>query len=115
MSPAWVLCLLVYAAIVVVAHGSALSVYYFNSVLTLALFLVVLGLGLRYGELPLLTPSQYLKFLPKLPYTFSSNFGGYLLVGVVAALCVYGAFKRRNNAALISRPKPTGKTGSLPI
>jgi ribose transport system permease protein len=45
VSPAWVLCLLVYAAIVVITHGTALSAYYFNSVLTLALFLVVLGLG----------------------------------------------------------------------
>jgi ribose transport system permease protein len=43
--PAWALCLLVYAAIVVVTHGGALSAYYFNSLLTLALFLVVLGLG----------------------------------------------------------------------
>ena len=43
--PAWVLCLLVYAAIVVVTHGNALSAYYFNSLLTLALFLAVLGLG----------------------------------------------------------------------
>ena len=43
--PAWVLCILVYAIIVVVTHGGALSAHYLNSVLTLALFLVVLGLG----------------------------------------------------------------------
>jgi ribose transport system permease protein len=43
--PAWVLCILVYAIIVVVTHGGALSTHYFNSVLTLTLFLVVLGLG----------------------------------------------------------------------
>ena len=43
--PAWVLCILVYAVIVVVTHGGALSAHYFNSVLTLALFLAVLGLG----------------------------------------------------------------------
>jgi ribose transport system permease protein len=43
--PAWVLCILVYAVIVVVTHGGALSAHYFNSVFTLALFLAVLGLG----------------------------------------------------------------------
>ncbi len=45
VSPAWILCLLVYAAVVAVTHGGALSSYYFNSVLTLGLFLAVLGLG----------------------------------------------------------------------
>ena len=43
--PAWVLCILVYAVIVAVTHGGALSTHYFNSVLTLTLFLAVLGLG----------------------------------------------------------------------
>lgn len=43
--PAWILCILVYAVIVVVTHGGALSAHYFNSVLTLASFLAVLGLG----------------------------------------------------------------------
>ena len=43
--PAWVLCILVYAVIVVFTHGGALSAHYFNSVLTLTLFLAVLGLG----------------------------------------------------------------------
>lgn len=43
--PAWILCFLIYAAVVGVTHGGALSAYYFNSVLTLALFLTVLGLG----------------------------------------------------------------------
>jgi Dolichyl-phosphate-mannose-protein mannosyltransferase len=61
----------------------------------------VFGLGLRYGELPLLTPSQYVKFLPKLPYTLSSNFGGYGLLAAVAALCAYGAFRRRRNLAAV--------------
>ena len=45
VSPAWVLCILVYTVIVAVTHGGALSAHYFNSVLTLALFLAVLGLG----------------------------------------------------------------------
>ena len=74
VSPAWVLCLLVYAAIVVVTHGSALSVYYFNSVLTLALFLAVLGLG--QGAV-VLTGGLDLS----VPYTIS--FTGVLL----AAIC----------------------------
>jgi ribose transport system permease protein len=72
--PAWVLCLLVYAAIVVVTHGGALSVYYFNSLLTLALFLAVLGLG--QGAV-VLTGGLDLS----VPYTIS--FTGVLL----AAIC----------------------------
>jgi ribose transport system permease protein len=45
VSPAWALCLLVYLGVVVITQGGALSAYYFNSVLTLASFLAVLGLG----------------------------------------------------------------------
>src|SRR5262249_16176282 len=74
VSPVWILCLLVYTAIVVVTHGSALSVYYFNSVLTLSLFLVVLGLG--QGAV-VLTGGLDLS----VPYTIS--FTGVLL----AAIC----------------------------
>jgi hypothetical protein len=55
----------------------------------------VLGAGLRYGDMPFLTPWPYVKFLSKLPYTIASNYGGYCLLGVVAALCVYGTLKRR--------------------
>ena len=43
--PPWALCIVVYAVIVAVTHGGALSSHYFNSLLTLALFLAVLGLG----------------------------------------------------------------------
>jgi ribose transport system permease protein len=72
--PAWILCLLVYAAVVVVTHGGALSAYYFNSVLTLGLFLAVLGLG--QGAV-VLTGGLDLS----VPYTIS--FTGVLL----AAIC----------------------------
>jgi ribose transport system permease protein len=74
VSPAWILCLLVYAAVVVVTHGGALSSYYFNSVLTLGLFLAVLGLG--QGAV-VLTGGLDLS----VPYTIS--FTGVLL----AAIC----------------------------
>src|SRR5262249_32165794 len=37
VAPAWVLSILIYLAVVLVTKGGALSVYYFNSVLTLAL------------------------------------------------------------------------------
>ncbi|MCX6623303.1 MAG: hypothetical protein NTY38_20005 [Acidobacteria bacterium] len=55
----------------------------------------VLGSGLRYVDMPFLTPSQYLKFLSKLPYTFSSTYGGYFLFGSIAALCVYAMLGRK--------------------
>ena len=74
MSPAWVLCLLVYLAVVVITQGGALSAYYFNSVFTLALFLAVLGLG--QGAV-VLTGGLDLS----VPYTIS--FTGVML----AALC----------------------------
>ena len=72
--PAWTLCLLVYAAVVVVTHGGALSAHYFNSLLTLGLFLAVLGLG--QGAV-VLTGGLDLS----VPYTIS--FTGVLL----AAIC----------------------------
>src|SRR5262249_2390795 len=40
------------------------------------------------GNMALLTPGQYLKFLSKLPYTFSSNYGGYLLAATVIVCSV---------------------------
>lgn len=61
----------------------------------------VLGWGLRYGDMPLLATLPYLKFLSKLPYTISSNYGGYCLLGLVAALCAYGAWKRDGRAAVL--------------
>lgn len=45
VAPPWVLFILVYAVIVVVTGGGAISGHYFNSLLTLSLFLAVLGLG----------------------------------------------------------------------
>jgi hypothetical protein len=61
----------------------------------------VLGWGLRYGDMPLLAPLPYLKFLSKLPYTISSNYGGYCLLGIIAALCAYGAWKRDGRSAAL--------------
>jgi hypothetical protein len=42
-----------------------------------------------------------LKFLSKLPYTISSNYGGYCLLGIIAALCAYGAWRRDGQAAVL--------------
>lgn len=56
------------------------------------------GWSARFGDMPFLTPWQYVKFLSKLPYTVSSNYGGYLLVALVVATCVYVV--RRNRAHL---------------
>lgn len=42
----------------------------------------------RYAGMPLLSPWHYLKFLSKLPYTLSANYGGYLLVAFGLAACV---------------------------
>ncbi len=61
----------------------------------------VLGPGLRYGDMPLLEPWQYAKFLSKLPYTISSNYGGYCVFAAVAALCVYGARKRKDGPEIV--------------
>jgi hypothetical protein len=61
----------------------------------------VLGWGLRYGDMQLLGPWQYLKFLSKLPYTLSSNYGGYCLLGVVLALCAYGVHRRAGLSAVL--------------
>jgi hypothetical protein len=61
----------------------------------------VLGPGLRYGDMPLLEPWQYAKFLSKLPYTISSNYGGYCVFAAVAALCVYGACRRKAGPEIV--------------
>ncbi|HEY1756543.1 MAG TPA: hypothetical protein VGG72_14170 [Bryobacteraceae bacterium] len=55
----------------------------------------VLGPGLRYGDMPLLKPWPYVKFLSKLPYTISSNYGGYCLLAIAVALCIHGVLRRR--------------------
>jgi hypothetical protein len=56
----------------------------------------MLGPALSYG-MPLLSIGQYLKFLSKLPYSLSSNYGGYCLCGIIAALCYYFARQNRDN------------------
>lgn len=61
----------------------------------------VLAPGFRYGDMPLLEPWQYAKFLSKLPYTISSNYGGYCVFAAVAALCVYGARKRKAGPEIV--------------
>src|SRR5665213_987540 len=50
----------------------------------------MLGAALDYN-MAFLSAPQYLKFLSKLPYTLSSNYGGYILWGIIAALCAYSA------------------------
>jgi hypothetical protein len=61
----------------------------------------VLGPDLRYGDMPLLAPWPYVKFLSKLPYTLSSNYGGYCLLAIVVALCAYGVLKWRAPRAVL--------------
>jgi hypothetical protein len=61
----------------------------------------VFGLDFKYGEIPLLTPAQFFKFLAKLPYTFSSNYGGYCIVGLVAGLCVYAWIRRKESRGML--------------
>ena len=50
----------------------------------------MLGAALDYN-MAFLSAPQYLKFLSKLPYTLSSNYGGYVLWGIIAVLCAYSA------------------------
>ena len=60
----------------------------------------ILGPMLTYTDMPWLSPGQYARFLTKLPYTFSSNYGGYCLIGIIAALAVCAARSRRKPAVL---------------
>ncbi len=53
----------------------------------------VLGSAFNY-DMPFLTVPHYLKFLSKLPYTLTSNYGGYLFYGLIVALCVHSAHKK---------------------
>ncbi len=52
----------------------------------------ILGLALDYG-VPFLNTWQYLKFLTKLPYALSANYGGYCLWAILVVFCFY--FARR--------------------
>lgn len=56
----------------------------------------LLGLNPHYGEMPLLTPWHFLKFLTKLPYTLSASYGGYVLAALAVLLCAYVARRRRD-------------------
>ena len=60
----------------------------------------MLGPALSY-DMPLLTLGQYLKFLSKLPYSLSSNYGGYGLCGAIAGLSYYFARRSRDNLRTI--------------
>ena len=60
----------------------------------------MLGPALSYN-IPLLGVSQYLKFVSKLPYTISSNYGGYGLFGLLVVLCVYSARQKPPNHKII--------------
>ena len=51
----------------------------------------IFGWGLHYSDVPFLSPWEYARFLSKLPYTFSANYGGYVLLActtVVYARCL---------------------------
>jgi hypothetical protein len=61
----------------------------------------VLGWNLQYGNIPFLTPWQYLKFLSKVPYTLTANYGGYCLFGAVTAMCLYVALRRKGDLGTI--------------
>ena len=56
----------------------------------------MIGPALNYG-MPYLKVPQYFAFLSKLPYTISSNYGGYCICGLVAVLCFYFARRGRQN------------------
>jgi hypothetical protein len=60
----------------------------------------MLGPALSY-DMPLLTVGQYLKFLSKLPYSVSSNYGGYCLCGIIVVLCYYFARRSRENLRIV--------------
>ncbi len=60
----------------------------------------MLGPALNY-DMPLLTAGQYPKFLSKLPYSLSSNYGGYCICGIIAALYYYFARRSRENRQMI--------------
>jgi hypothetical protein len=60
----------------------------------------VLAFDLRYDQVPLLTPWEYVRFLSKLPYTFSSNYGSYLIFGLCMALYLYALLRRKDAAGM---------------
>lgn len=60
----------------------------------------MIGPVLDYG-MPYLKVGQYFRFLLKLPYTISSNYGGYLIAALVAALCFLYARRKRHNRKIV--------------
>jgi hypothetical protein len=60
----------------------------------------MLGPAVSY-DMPLLSAGQYLKFLSKLPYSLSSNYGGYGLCAILAASCFYFAQQNRDNRRIV--------------
>ena len=64
----------------------------------------MLGAALDYN-IAFLSAPQYVKFLSKLPYTLSSNYGGYVLWGIIVALCAYSlrVYPAPGNGATRSR------------
>ena len=61
----------------------------------------IIGPTLTYGDMPYLTTKNYLRFLLKLPYTATSNYGGYLLYGVTVLACWYCIRNRSLRVRLI--------------
>jgi hypothetical protein len=49
--------------------------------------LVMVGQGIDY-TIPFLNTAQYLKFLAKIPFTISSNYGGYCVLAMVIGVCI---------------------------
>lgn len=58
--------------------------------------IVMVGSGLDY-TIPLLDTTQYLKFLTKLPYTISSNYGGYCIFAIIVFLGARFVRRQHNN------------------
>jgi hypothetical protein len=51
--------------------------------------------------MPFLTARHYVKFLTKLPYSLTSNYGGYLVAALMAAACFRFAARGRENRKLV--------------
>jgi hypothetical protein len=60
----------------------------------------LLGPVFAYG-MPFLTARHYVKFLTKLPYSLTSNYGGYLVAAVMAAACFHFAARGRENRKIV--------------
>jgi hypothetical protein len=61
----------------------------------------LIGPALDYNT-PFLSFGEYLKFLSKLPYTLSANYGGYLICAIIILLLGFHLFRTRirNNATI---------------